>query len=110
MEKKAQANLYAKEAPRTPSLEATLTLLEEEKKANEARFQIFATEASGLEQRVQHLTNKTQYLQEMADQIEIAEAKIKEIVLENKDLKRKQKLTSKDLVAGASFLEKLVSE
>lgn len=41
MEKKAHLNLYAKEEPVTPTVEATLLLLDEEKKANETRLQIF---------------------------------------------------------------------
>ncbi len=38
---------------------------------------IFVNEAASLEQRVQHLTNKTEYLQDINSEIEITEAKIK---------------------------------
>ena len=65
MEKKANLNLYTKEAPPPPSVEAALLLLEEERKSTEARLQIFQNEAAALEQRVQHLTNKTEYLQDI---------------------------------------------
>lgn len=65
MEKKASLNLYAKEAPMTPSVEATLLLLDEQRKTNDSRLQIFLNEAASLEQRIQHLTNKTEYLQDI---------------------------------------------
>lgn len=57
-----------------------------------------------------NLANRTDYLTDMKHEIEITEARIKELGFENKDLKRRQKILSKDLMSGSSFLEKLLFE
>ena len=79
MEKKAQTNLYGKEAKKSPDVEVTLDLLEGEKRSNETRLQIFVNEKNSLEQRVENLTNRKDYVLDMKHEIEITEAKIKEM-------------------------------
>lgn len=69
MEKKAYANLSSKDTPPPPTVEATLLVLEEERKTNESRLQIYTNEAAAFEQKINQLLNKTSFLQEIDSQI-----------------------------------------
>ena len=81
MEKKAHTNLYAKEAPPTPSVEASLYLLDEEKKINEMRMQNFTNELISLEQKAERISNRTDYLVEVKNDIQISKSKIRELIV-----------------------------
>jgi hypothetical protein len=81
MEKKAHTNLYAKEAPPTPSVEASLYLLDEEKKINETRMQNFTNELISLEQKAERISNRTDYLVEVKNDIQISKSKIRELIV-----------------------------
>ena len=112
MEKKAYGSIAGKEKQTYvgKDQEGTLILMDDEKKANDTRTHTYQNELQRHEERIKFLVSRPNYLDELVVEGKNLEMKIRQVKKENKDLHRNAELQGRDLVNGASLLDKLEIE